>query len=114
MTVMSAATAASKKAVSQTAAAEPTVDIATFENEPFIKELKRRLVESEIDPDRFDPELEELLEQRGGEGVESPDDLATAADWWRRGDKREALHFLEYALGRDFSGLGDLKPEDLL
>ena len=39
--------------------------------------------------------------------------VLTALAYWRRGDKREALHQLENALGRDWIGLGDLKPEDL-
>ena len=39
--------------------------------------------------------------------------LDEAAVRWRRGDKREALHHLEYALGREFTGLSDLRPEDL-
>lgn len=39
--------------------------------------------------------------------------IAEASAYWRRGDRREALHKLENALGRDFHGLGDLKFEDL-
>lgn len=45
--------------------------------------------------------------------IEDRDALDEAVARWRRGEKREALHHLENALGRDFAGLGDLKPEDL-
>lgn len=30
---------------------------------------------------------------------------------WQRGDRQEALHYLEIALGSDFRGLGDIVPE---
>lgn len=45
--------------------------------------------------------------------IEDVDALAEAGHRWRRGDRREALHHLELALGREFCGLGDLRPEDL-
>jgi hypothetical protein len=32
---------------------------------------------------------------------------------WKRGERKEALHWLERALGRDFGGLGELAPEHL-
>lgn len=45
--------------------------------------------------------------------IEDTDALLEASHRWRRGERREALHHLELALGRDFDGLGDLRPEDL-
>lgn len=45
--------------------------------------------------------------------IEDRDALDEAVARWRRGEKREALHHLENAPGRDFAGLGDLKPEGL-
>lgn len=40
-------------------------------------------------------------------------DLDEAAARWSRGERKEALHWLELALGREFDGLGDLTPEQL-
>jgi len=55
----------------------------------------------------------EFIEPDGDTAVEDTESLDEARARWRRGDRREALHYLELALGRDFDGLGDLKPEDL-
>lgn len=72
-------------------------------------ELRRRLLEEARD------------KQYAGDWIGAPpihadideDALDEATARWRRGERREALHYLEQALGRDFSGLGDLRPEDL-
>jgi len=114
MTVMSAASAATKPAPAP-AGAHP--DLVRFENAELIEELNRRIGVGKIEQQELieewadgDPEVD----ADDGPEVDYPPALVDAADWWQRGDRREALHYLEIALGRDFSGLGDLKPEDLL
>lgn len=71
--------------------------------------LQRQLRRQQLVPDdedwhQFDPETGP---------IEDTEALDEAAIRWRRGERREALHHLEIALGRDFSGLGDLQPEHL-
>lgn len=105
MTVLSAASVSSGRKI---AAGGRTVLLSEVADEALIDEITRRVKRG-----KFDGDLLEKLEVEAGQGVEGLDDLESASDWWRRGDKREALHYLELALGRDFDGLGDLKPEDL-
>ncbi len=105
MTVLSAASSATKRPI---AAGGRTVMIAEIADEALVAEIVRRAKRG-----KFNEALLEKLEIEAGQGVEDLDDLQNASDWWRRGDKREALHHLELALGRDFIGLGDLRPEDL-
>jgi hypothetical protein len=105
MTVLSAATVATKRPI---AAGGRTVIMSEIGDEALVTEIVRRVKNG-----AFSEELLEKLEIEAGRGVEDLDDLQDASDWWRRGDRREALHYLELALGRDFLGLGDLRPEDL-
>lgn len=105
MTALSAASVATKRPV---ASDGHTVMIGQLGDETLVAEIARRVKRG-----TFDEDMLERLEIEAGKGVENLDDLQSAADWWRRGDRREALHFLELALGRDFDGLGDLRPEDL-
>jgi hypothetical protein len=104
MTAISAASAAAR------AASAPS-PLAQIGNQELLKECKARLADGRLDAEDLD-EISAFIETEAPE-VDSPDDLITAAAWWGRGDKREALHFLEYALGRDFMGIGELRPEDL-
>jgi len=42
------------------------------------------------------------------------DALTEAIFRWRRGERKEALHYIENAFtGREFDGLGGLKPEQI-
>lgn len=79
-------------------------------SEDLIEELSRRYKEGEIDEADFEGTA---LAGMGDEVIESLHDFEEALAWWRRGDKKEALHYLENALGSDFRGLGEMKPEDL-
>lgn len=92
-----------------------TADLASFDNEALVVELVHRLNSGEValseledllpDPEPPDFVVEDIVEDLNA--------FDEAKARWQRGDKREALVQLSYALGRDFSGLGDLRPEDL-
>lgn len=76
-------------------------------NDRLLKEVARRYAQDEIE----DEALAFLRDDDFGE-IEA-NDLTEAAARWSRGDVRETLRFLERALGRDFLGLGEIKPEQL-
>lgn len=121
MSILSAATMAarrtSRKAPEDQAREAATVsealpdDLAAVDDAKLIAEIIGRNESEALDEDS----VEKLIEAPSPDGYEFDDHAAieSAADWWRRGDRREALHYLEIALGSDFHGLGDLKPEDL-
>lgn len=71
--------------------------------------IRRRAVKNA----HYDAEMGGFIDPDTDSKVEDIAALDEAVARWRRGDRREALHYLELALGRDFIGLGDLRPEDL-
>lgn len=77
--------------------------------EQLRRELRRRAVAAALAPDGQG----EFIEPSTDQLVDDPEAYANAINYWNRGNRREALHHLELALGRDFIGLGDLRPEDL-
>lgn len=89
-------------------------DLAKVKTQLLIDELVHRLNENEVtyeDLEDLAPEVvnpDEVIE-----AVEDYGALEEARARWKRGDRREALVQLGYALGRDFMDLGDLRPEHL-
>ncbi len=69
-------------------------------------ELRRRAAVTS----HYDDMTGQYIEGSPDSKVEDLDAYAEAVARWQRGDVGEALHHLELALGRDFLGLGELKP----
>ncbi len=109
MSILSAATVAARGGQTSEAPADKPVDLEAIDKAMFLAELKRRWAEGEMDTG----DVPFIVEEIETAELDDPEALSQACDWWKRGDPREALHYLEYALGRDFSGLGDLRPEQL-
>lgn len=102
MTALSAASMAAQ-AAGRLQQSPPPRSVDGFTDGDLIDEVTRRW--AELENDVASDLVAKVIDDVGA--------LEEAADWWRRGDRREALHYLEIALGRDFDGLGDLRPEDL-
>lgn len=64
---------------------------------------------------RLDDDTDTVRCNDGIGRVEVDGDALTEAIFrWRRGERKEALHYLETAFtGHEFSGLGDLKAEHI-
>lgn len=104
MSILSAATLARTERMKKPDASLSPL-LANCSNSDLLLEVGRRIGSHAL-------ELAQVIDAAGYDEVDVLA-LADARDWWRRGDKREALHYLDIALGREFSGLADLKPEDL-
>jgi hypothetical protein len=90
------------------AAAAPADETGAMSNRALMAEVRRRYARGEIRDNRFD-----FLHSYDFEGIEDAHALTEAVHRWQRREYRETLYQLERALGRDFMGLGDMKPEDL-
>lgn len=83
-------------------------DLEDIDDTELVGELIARFNEGTLDEDQVErlssivaayreETLDRLVDERSG--------LDEAAAWWKRGDRREALHHLEMALGDNFYGL---------
>ena len=90
------------------AAAAPASKLSEFSNRELMGEVRLRYAEGKIDDERF-----QVLDFYEDDGIEDGNARVAAVHRWKRGERRETLHQLELALGRDFIGLGEIKPEDL-
>jgi hypothetical protein len=95
------------------ASAKTKIDVELLSDEDLIAEVHERMAAGLIADDEFCEHDNNETEEAAEPEVESPEDMIEAACRWQRGERKEALHYLEYALGRDFLGLGDMKPEDI-
>lgn len=74
-----------------------------------------QLKESNMLDSRNDRNYSSIRCEDGIGNVEVNKDALTEAIFrWRRGERKEALHYLENAFtGREFDGLGELTPEQV-
>ena len=77
------------------------------------EQLRRAMRTKLVTASHYDDMQGQFINPDDDSRVEDIESLKNAQDYWRRGDKREAPHHLELALGRDFIGLGELRVEDL-
>lgn len=89
-----------QKARDASAVAPPKSQGSDLTDRDLLREFKARFNRGAFDHD-------DLSFARDFEPAEIEDSNAfdEARHRWQRGDKREALHYLEIALGRDFYGL---------